>query len=158
MQLNELFTIITFPACMAHVLPAQSYIPNLLVVFQLVFHNDDSLIRAYQYLVAHARSHVGAPLMFYFRFCVNCTVMSVIVLFVSSECPVRNPHISYHSFLECEHFRGRTPFLWGGLFQLHSPSPHAAMMKLNSSSNSAYCTWVNTDKVIAAFGGTPMIL
>ena len=47
MQLNELFTIITLPARMAHVLPAQSCIPNLLVVFQLVFHNNDPVISAY---------------------------------------------------------------------------------------------------------------
>ena len=46
MQLNELFTIMTFPACMVHVLPVQSYIPNLLVVFQLVFHNNDLVISA----------------------------------------------------------------------------------------------------------------
>ena len=40
MQLND------FPACMVHVPPAQSYIPNLLVIFQLVFHNNDSVISA----------------------------------------------------------------------------------------------------------------
>ena len=52
MQLNESFTIMTFPACMAHVPPAQNYIPNLLVVFHLVFHNNDSVISAYTWLQA----------------------------------------------------------------------------------------------------------
>ena len=47
MQLNELFTIMTFPACMVHVLPVQSCIPNLFVVFQLVFHNNDPVISVY---------------------------------------------------------------------------------------------------------------
>ena len=59
MQLNKLFTIMTFPACMVHVLPLQSYIPNLLVVFQLVFHNNDLVISLA--LLTRARSHVGAP-------------------------------------------------------------------------------------------------
>ena len=48
--MNYLLLAMTFPACMVHVLPVQSCIPNLFVIFQLVFHNNDPVISAYPYL------------------------------------------------------------------------------------------------------------